>query len=103
MNKCIPDRTFLRNCFQSLGIKSTINLYILLWLAVVKSSFLPNVAEEIRHGCKHLQTSHLSEIFLGGGCYEKQVFSLYCGFKNTCLVKNFLYRRGGREIVIGIM
>ena len=30
---------------------------VLWWLAVVKSSFLPNVVEEIRHGCKHLQMS----------------------------------------------
>ena len=46
-----------------------INLYILLWLAVGKPSFLLNVVEENRSGCKNLERSliivNLSEIFLG--------------------------------------
>ena len=53
----------LGKCFQSLGIKSTINLYIyiyiLLWLTVVYR-FSPNVTEEIKHGCKDLKWSLIS-------------------------------------------
>ena len=55
----------------------------LSWLLVGKSSFLPNIVEEIRPGCRNLQRFlimiYLSEIFLD----EMLKFhSLVCGFKN---------------------
>ena len=43
--------------YQSLGIKSMISLFILLWLAVGTSSFLSNVVEMIRLYCKNVQRS----------------------------------------------
>ena len=77
-------------------------------VGILKSSFLPNVVEEIRHGCKHLQMSLINNSkfalkYSWVGCYRKQVISLDCGFKNMGLVKNFCYRFRGRKIVIGKM
>ena len=52
-----------------------------------RSSFSPNVLEEIRHGRTHLQSSLInnskSKKYFWVGCYRKQVISLECGFKNT--------------------
>ena len=49
-----------------------------------KSSFLQNMVEEIRPGCRNLQRSqimvNLSEIFLGGMMLEVQC--LMCGFQD---------------------
>ena len=48
-----------------------------------KSSFLQSIVEEIRPGCRNLQTSqimvNLSEIFLGGMMLEVKS---KCGFKD---------------------
>ena len=60
------------------------NFIYLLWLTLGKSSFLQNIVEEIRPGCRNLQRSqimvHLSEMFLGG--------------------MNFFYRNGGGILLL---
>ena len=62
-------RTFVCKCFQSLGIEPSVILYIYYMVDKGKSSFLQNIVEEIRPGCRNLQRSqimvNLSEIFLG--------------------------------------
>ena len=83
-----------------MGNKWIISLYILLRSAVEKPSFSSNIVEEIRPGYRNLQ------IFLS--MVRKQQkrrsselkSSLVYTLKNAS-VKNFLYRRGGREVVIG--
>ena len=63
-------RSFSSKCFQSLGIEPSVILYIYYMVDKGKSSFLQNIVEEIRPGCRNLQRSqimvNLSEIFLGG-------------------------------------
>ena len=55
--------------FPIIGNLAQCNFIYLSWLAVRKSSFLQNVVEKIRPGCKNLQSSlimvNLSDIFLG--------------------------------------
>ena len=57
MKRKFFERDFLEfpvrsKCFQSLRIKSTISLYILLLLAVGKPNFSSNLVEETRPGCQ---------------------------------------------------
>ena len=61
-------------------------------MAAGKSSFLVNIVEEIRLGCRNLQRSpimvNLSELFLGELIKVK---SLVCGFKlNVWVGQDFL-------------
>ena len=74
-----------------MGIKSIVNLYIILWLAVEKPSFSLNIKQETRPGCKNQQISlimvNLSEILLGGmqqkyGLSELK-YGLMSWFKNV--------------------
>ena len=69
-------KSFSSKCFQSLGIEPSVILYIYYMVDKGKSSFLQNIVEEIRPGCRNLQRSqimvNLSEIFLGGMMLEVQ-------------------------------
>ena len=86
--------------FPVFSNKSVVILYILLWMTVEKPSFLQNVAEEIRPGCRNLQKSvimvNFSEILLGGIQYKKGLSelksSLMCRFKDMGWC---------REVIIG--
>ena len=40
--------SILSKCFQSLGIKFIISLYVILWLTEEKPNFLSNIVEKIR-------------------------------------------------------
>ena len=78
------------NCIQSFGINSTIDLHILLWLALGSLSFSSNDIEEMNPGFRNLQTSlivvKLCEILLGVMQQKyglwKLKSSLVCGFRN---------------------
>ena len=102
--------SILTKCLQSLGIEPIIRVYIYnivshnivysLWFAVGKSSFLHNILEEIRPGCRNLQESLimiiLPEAFLGGilkvqsgvWVWKYGLVKIFCRYK-------------GREVVIG--
>ena len=66
-----------------------------------KTSFLRNIIEQTRPDCRNLQRSliivNLSEIFLGGMLKVQSAVWV----KKHELVKNFFYRYGGREVLIG--
>ena len=63
-----------------MGIQAHTTFIYLLWLAAGESSFLQNIVEKIRPGCRNLQRSlimvNLSDIIL---CPKS---SRVCGFKN---------------------
>ena len=94
----------LGKCFQLLGIKFIISLY-LLWLELGKSSFSSNSVEEIRPGCRNIHwfliTVNLSEIFLGRmqqkhGLSELK-YSLLCRFKNIGWSRILLLQTHGKR------
>ena len=66
-----------------------------------KSSFLQNIVEEIRPGCRNLQRSqimvNLSEIFLGGMMLEVKS-GLWV--ERYGLDKDFFYRYGGGMLLL---
>ena len=77
-----------------MGIKSIINLYFLLWLAVGKASFSSNSVEEIRPGFRNIQKflimEHFSEMRVIRAKFQFSVWVYKYG-----LVKNFFYIRKG--------
>ena len=45
--------SILSKCFQSLGVKFIISLFVISWLTEEKSKFLSNIVEEIRPGFRN--------------------------------------------------